>query len=156
MSNQIRLKRGSGSAPSASDLVVGEVALRTDTGQLFTKKDDGNIEEIGAQGGVSDGDRGDITVSNSGSTFTIDSGVVTSDKILDGTITGSDLATNVDLGDNQKIRFGASNDLQIYHSNSVHASIIRHFANDSGNFNDLFIDSGRHIKFRSHTNASEL
>ena len=118
MSNQIRLKRGSGSAPSASDLVVGEVALRTDTGQLFTKKDDGNVEEIGAQGGVSDGDRGDITVSNSGATFTIDSGVITSDKILDGTITGSDLATNVDLVDNQKIRLGTGNDLELFHTGS--------------------------------------
>jgi len=116
MSNQIRLKRGSGSAPSASDLVVGEVALRTDNGRLFTKKDDGNIAEIGAAAGVSDGDKGDITVSNSGATFTIDSGVITSDKILDGTITGSDLATNVDLVDDKKIRFGTGNDLEIYHN----------------------------------------
>ena len=38
MANQIKLKNGSGSDPSSSDLVVGEVALRTDSGQLFTKK----------------------------------------------------------------------------------------------------------------------
>ena len=38
--------------------------------------------------------------------------------IKDGTITGSDLATNVDLVDNQKIRFGTGNDLQIYHDGS--------------------------------------
>ena len=48
MSNIIKLKRGTGSDPSASDLVVGEVALRTDSGALFTKKDDGNITAIGA------------------------------------------------------------------------------------------------------------
>ena len=43
---------------------------------------------------------------------------VTSAKIVDGTIVGTDLATNVDLADNQKIRFGAGNDLQIYHDGS--------------------------------------
>ena len=46
MANVIKLKRGSGSDPSASDLVVGEVAIRTDSGKLFTKKDNGSIAEI--------------------------------------------------------------------------------------------------------------
>jgi len=40
---------------------------------------------------------------------------VTTEGIKDGTITGSDLATNVDLVDNQKIRLGTSQDLEIYH-----------------------------------------
>tara|TARA_R100000329_G_scaffold21156_1_gene20672 strand:+ start:1786 stop:3192 length:1407 start_codon:yes stop_codon:yes gene_type:complete len=35
--------------------------------------------------------------------------------IKDGTITGSDLATNVDLVDNQKLRLGNGQDLEIYH-----------------------------------------
>lgn len=39
---------------------------------------------------------------------------VTSAKIVDGTIVGTDLATNVDLVDNQKIRFGTGNDFEIY------------------------------------------
>ena len=90
MANQIKLKNGSGSDPGASDLVVGEVALRTDNGTLFTKKDDGNITEIGAAAGVSDGDKGDITVSNSGATFTIDSGVVNNAKVAsDAAIQGT-------------------------------------------------------------------
>ena len=38
--------------------------------------------------------------------------------IKDGTITGTDLATNVDLVDNQKLRLGTSQDLQIYHDGS--------------------------------------
>ena len=36
MAVTIKLKNASGSDPSASDLVVGEVAIRTDTGKLFT------------------------------------------------------------------------------------------------------------------------
>jgi len=41
---------------------------------------------------------------------------ISTQGIKDGTITGTDLATNVDLVDNQKLRFGTGNDLQIYHS----------------------------------------
>ena len=89
MANTVRNKRGSGSDPSASDLVLGEIAVRTDTGQLFVKKDDGSVASIA--GGISDGDKGDITVSSSGATFTIDSGVVTSAKISDNTIVNADI-----------------------------------------------------------------
>ena len=81
MANQIRLKRGSGSDPSASDLATGEIAVRTDNGKLFTKKDDGSVAEISGGGGVPDGDKGDITVSNDGATFTIDNDAVTYAKI---------------------------------------------------------------------------
>jgi hypothetical protein len=91
MANEIKLKRGSGSDPTASDLVVGELAIRTDNGKIFTKKDNGSVAEISGGGGVSDGDKGDITVSNGGDTFTIDNGVVTSAKIADGTIVNADI-----------------------------------------------------------------
>ena len=53
MSTTIKLKRGSGSDPQASDLAVGEVAVRTDSGRLFTKKDNGSIADVG--GGVQSG-----------------------------------------------------------------------------------------------------
>ena len=77
MSNTIKLKRGSGSDPGSSDLSVGELAIRTDTALLFTKNDGGSIVPIG----ISDGDKGDITVSSSGATFTIDNDDVTYAKI---------------------------------------------------------------------------
>ena len=43
---------------------------------------------------------------------------ISTQGIKDGTITGSDLATNVDLVDNQKLRLGTGNDLEIYHDGS--------------------------------------
>ena len=43
---------------------------------------------------------------------------ISTQGIKDGTITGTDIATNLDLVDNQKLRFGASQDLQIYHDGS--------------------------------------
>tara|TARA_R100001460_G_scaffold12663_3_gene28930 strand:+ start:949 stop:3426 length:2478 start_codon:yes stop_codon:yes gene_type:complete len=109
MANEIKLKRGSGSDPSASDLVVGELAVRTDTGKLFTKKDNGSVAEIsGGGGGIDDGDKGDITVSNSGATFTIDNGAVTQDKIGSLAIVSTKLAP--DAVTDAKLSDSASND----------------------------------------------
>ena len=50
MANVIKHKRGSGSDPGASDLILGELAIRTDTGKLFTKMDSGAIAEIAGGG----------------------------------------------------------------------------------------------------------
>ena len=94
MANQIKLKRGSGSDPSASDLDVGEVAIRTDNGKLFTKKDNGSVAEITGGGGIDDGDKGDITVSNSGATFTIDNDAVTNAKIADDAVDTAQINNN--------------------------------------------------------------
>ena len=192
MANTIKLKRGTGSDPSASDLVLGEIAIRTDTGKLFTKKDNGTVAEIsGSGGGGSDifintlssssgSGGGSASFNGSATRFTLsnppdvsaqqllvsingviqkpNSGTspsegfaldgtdiifaaapatgsdffiitygsiglsvpadnsVTSAKIVNGTIVGTDLATNIDLVDNQKIRFGTGNDLQIFHN----------------------------------------
>tara|TARA_R100001086_G_scaffold160812_1_gene86509 strand:- start:811 stop:3483 length:2673 start_codon:yes stop_codon:yes gene_type:complete len=64
---------------------------------------------------------------------------VSTNGIKNGTITGLDFATNIDLVDNQKIRFGTGNDLQIYHD---------------GAFNKIEGSSaGNHLIFRP--NASD-
>lgn len=54
-------------------------------------------------GGITDGDKGDITVSSSGVTWTIDNGVITSDKIANQTVDSLDIKnqsiTNVKIAD---------------------------------------------------------
>ena len=110
MANVIKLKRGSGSDPSASDLAIGELAIRTDTGKIFLKKDNGNVAEVSGGGGLSDGDKGDITVSNSGDTLTIDNGAVTGAKIADYTITNQDINTSAAIaGTKISPDFGSQN-----------------------------------------------
>jgi hypothetical protein len=92
MPNRIQIKRSavSGKVPSTGDLQLGELAVNTFDGKLYTKKDNGtaSIVEIGAGGGVSDGDKGDITVSSSGTAWTIDNDAVTYAKIQN--VSGTD------------------------------------------------------------------
>ena len=83
-------------------------------------------------GGVIQNPNQDFTIAGSTLTFTtapasglsffavvlgqsIDSSVVTP---ADGSVTGTKLSSPLDLVDNQKIRFGTGNDLEIYHSGS--------------------------------------
>jgi hypothetical protein len=158
VANEIKLKRGSGSDPGASDLVVGEVALRTDNGKLFTKKDNNSVVEIGT--GLSDGDKGDITVSNNSGTFTIDNGVVNNAKVAsDAAIAGSkispdfgsqDIVTtgHIDLPDDSKVKLGNSDDLELYHTGGH--SIIH---NDTGYLRLMAAGSGVTISNGDNTST---
>ena len=68
-------------------------------------------------------------------------GSVTTAKLADDAVTAAKLAKPIDLADNEKIRFGTGNDLEIFHnaSNSV--------INDAGT-GDLLLQLGGSTKFQ--------
>lgn len=108
MTQVVRLKRSavSGKVPLVGDLDLGELAINTFDGKVYTKKDNGtaSIVEIGGGGGggVSDGDKGDITVS--GSTWTIDNDAVTYAKLQNVSATDRILGrSSAGAGDVQEI-----------------------------------------------------
>ena len=84
MANTIKQKRGT-SDPGASDLVVGELAINTTDGGVFTKTDGGTVVEVGAGsgGGASAiDDLSDAVTYDSGLSIGLGTGALASD---DGT-----------------------------------------------------------------------
>lgn len=106
MANIIKQKRGT-TDPAASDLVVGELAINTTDGGVFTKTDGGTVVELGAS-------------------INLD----TSPQL------GGDLASNghdILVADNDHIIVGTGTDLQIYHNSANGHSVITE--SGSGNLN---------------------
>ena len=99
MAVTIKLKNASGSDPSASDLVVGEVAVRTDTAKLFTKKDDNSIAEIGAN-----------VSADSVDTNAIQDDAVTADKLASNAVVNASVSSSAAIaGSKIDPDFGSQN-----------------------------------------------
>ena len=129
MANTIRLKRASGSDPGASDLVTGELAVRTDTAKLFTKKDDNSVAQIG--GGIAN--------------------VVDDSSPQLGGALGSN-GNDINFADSDKAVFGSDGDLEIFHDGSD--SYVQAISNGSG---DLYVIANtKNIYLRPKTNENGI
>ena len=136
MANTIKLKRASGSDPSASDLSTGELAIRTSNCKLFSKNDSGSAIGIVAGSadtlttartiaGVSFDGSANISLNNNaitnGAGYLADIVSDTSPQL------GGDLASNgndILMGDNDEIKLGAGGDLKLEHQSSSGNSLI--------------------------------
>ena len=75
---------------------------------------------------------------------------ITSDGITDGTITGTDLATNIDLVDNQLLRLGTGNDLVIKHDGS------NSYIQDLGTGQLFIASSGGGVTIRANSGEASM
>ncbi len=78
--------------PTASSSVLGAIKI----GSNLSIDSNGVVSASGGSGtGVTDGDKGDITVASSGANWTVNNSSITSAKIQDGSIANTDLAGNI-------------------------------------------------------------
>jgi hypothetical protein len=105
----LKLRRGTNAGRAAITPAEGEPIFTTDTKQLYIG--DGTTAggvAVGGGGGVSDGDKGDITVSGTGATWTIDNDAVTYAKIQNVTNTSRLLGrASAGAGDIEEITIGS-------------------------------------------------
>lgn len=141
MANTLKLKRSSTASdtPSASDLEVGEIAVNTADGKLFTKHTDNSIKELGGGSG-SGGDVVDDTSPQLGGDLDVNDKKILFDS-TGGTGPGND-GTEV-------LKF---KNTELYHYDSafifypVRVFVIKN-PPVSGEFSAIIIDSGVQLNF---------
>tara|TARA_R110002020_G_scaffold154506_1_gene334356 strand:+ start:1911 stop:2771 length:861 start_codon:yes stop_codon:yes gene_type:complete len=90
MAVQVQLRRGTASQNNSFTGAAGEITV--DTTNQTVRVHDGSTAGGHALVPLTDGDKGDITVSSSGATWNIDAGVVGTTEIADDAVTAAKLA----------------------------------------------------------------
>jgi len=90
MAVQVQLRRGTTSQNNSFTGAAGEITV--DTTNQNIRVHDGSTAGGHALAPLTDGDKGDITVSSSGATWSIDAGVVGTTEIADDAVTAAKLA----------------------------------------------------------------
>lgn len=98
MPNTVRILRSTTAGATPSSLVSGQIAINEADGKIFYRNTSGVVTQFSAGGGgagVSDGNKGDITVDSSGSSWTINVGAVVTADLADGAITDAKVAAGI-------------------------------------------------------------
>jgi hypothetical protein len=84
MANTFKIKRSAvpSKVPSTGDLQLGELALNTYDGKLYTKKDNGTASVVEIGGGGGSGSGSGVTVSNAAPTGAATEGSLHLDNVL--------------------------------------------------------------------------
>ena len=128
MANTIKQKRGT-TDPAAGDLVVGELAINTTDGGVFTKTDGGTVVEVGASTGGSTGALHYLHVKGSGTQSLINAfrrlefgTTVTTSDSSDFTVSSTGTITVINAG-KYFVQYSATGD-QVVGTNSANRIII--------------------------------
>lgn len=153
MASTIQLKRGSG-APTAGDLAQGEPALDLTNKRLYTEDSGGSVIEVGTNPSSLSIDG--VAITATPAELNILDGVTATTAELNyldittlGTVEPSKVVTaasngNVRFPDTERLTFGASNDLSIFHDGS------NSYIDDSGTGN-LLIRADDSITLKSYS-----
>jgi hypothetical protein len=85
MPQTIRIRRSTTASVVPSSLLTGEIAINEADGIIYYRNSSGVVTEFRSR--IANGDKGDITTSANGATWTIDASAVTYDKSAPYTVT---------------------------------------------------------------------